>query len=114
MMLPTGYSDINQLSVRLERSTNTADAYGLFDAIEKVCKRQKIALRSNLENNRAGIVNGEIYVLHLLRRADHVSTRWSQVSKDLSAFVELGTFESIVKSNSTVSDQLTIRPEVRG
>ena len=113
-MLPTGYSVINQLSVRLERSTNTADAYGLFDAIEKVCKRQKIALRSNLENNRAGIVNGEIYVLHLLRRADHVSTRWSQVSKDLATFVEPGTFDAIVKSNSTVSDQLTIRPEVRG
>lgn len=113
-MLPTGYSDINKLSVQLEHVSNTADAYGLFDAIEKVCKRQKLALRSGMENERSPVLMGLLYTLFLLRRADHVSTRWSQVSKDLATFVEPGTFDAIVKSNSTVSDQLTIRPEVRG
>ena len=114
MMLPTGYSDINQLSVRLERSTNTADAYGIFDAIEKVCKRQKVAVRSGLETTRDGFVKGELYVLHLLRRKDHVSTRWAKVSEALSTHVDKETYEALIKANSTVSDQLTIRPEVRG
>jgi hypothetical protein len=114
MMLPTGCYDVNQLSAKLERSTNTADAYGLFSELEKICKRQKVALRSGLETTRASIVNGELYVLHLLRRSDHVSTRWAKVSEDLARYVDNDTFAEIVKTNSTVSDQLTIRPEVRG
>ena len=53
-------------------------------------------------------------MLHLLRRSDHVSTRWAKVSEDLARYVDNDTFAEIVKTNSTVSDQLTIRPEVRG
>jgi len=113
-MLPTGYSDINKLSVRLEHVTNTADAYGLFDAIEKVCKRQKIALRSGMDNERSPVLMGMLYTLFLLRRKDHVSTRWAKVSEALSTYVDQDTFKALVKEHSTVSDQLTIRPEVRG
>ena len=111
-MLPVGCHEINQLAASLERCGNTADLYGLFDAIEKICKIQKTALRSTivLNHSRDPVLYGYLYALHLLRRPNHLTVKYSKVCEDLETLVSESEFAAIKTRHTLTTDQLTIRP----
>ena len=111
-MLPIGCYEINQLAANLEHCANTADLYGLFDAIEKICKVQKTALRSTIVLNhpRTPVLYGFRYALHLLRHPNHSTVKYSKVCEDLETLVSESEFAAIKTRHTLTTDQLTIRP----
>ena len=99
---------------KLDIADTVADQFGLFDAIEKLAKREKNARRGIVEKKPSEpIWFGDLYVLHVIRRVDHPTVKYSKVVEDLFPLVDPVEFERIKTAHTSRSDQLTLRPETR-
>jgi len=96
---------------KLETAGAVADQYGLLDSIEKIAKREKNTLRGVVEKKSNPLWYGDYYVLHVLRRVDHPSVKYSKVVEDLFPLVDPVAFERIKNAHTSRSVQFTLRAE---
>jgi hypothetical protein len=114
-MTPNGAAMIlSGLVGKLDTADTVADQFGLFDAIEKLAKREKNARRGIVEKKtNEHVLFGDLYVLHVIWRVDHPTVKYSKVVEDLCPLVEPTEFARIKAVHTSRSDQVTLRPEPR-